>query len=410
MKTVGTAVSCVKMEVEKCKWKYGKQAPVMFMIDDFANKYMADKLDGDYVGADWGGRCRQPHSLYEFLQKKIFSDFPYVKMTLFLVVGRREAFIANGKPSVSRRIDETPEFADFLREITEDERFEVAYHGYTHGKLQEDYLTQEWITFTSLEEACQTIEKSKKLYHRVTGKKFYGGKYCGYEFNEFSDASISKSGFEWWCRHWDGNIYIHRSAGVENLNIEEFSGCVDIPSTVDGGLLSLLNIQKFISRNYLRAIYYLFKYGLTIERILDRLVQNGMVVNIQEHSSPIREDEKHQSPNVVDDISNIRYILRYLKRYDLWYATGHEIAEYWKTYQNTTVLLDGNWVVVAVEKTELVGKSIWIALRWSNKKESKKGKYLLRSEIGTDIEGTNYNDKIIFEIKLKQNRERFKLI
>lgn len=393
------------MKVEKCKWKYGKQAPVMFMIDDFANKYMIDKLDGDYVGADWGGRCKKTHSLYKFLEREIFLDFPYVKMTLFLVVGRREAFIANGKPSVSRRIDENPEFATFLRELAEDERFEVAYHGYTHGKLLEKYLTQEWLTFSSLEEANQTIEKSKGLYYGVTGKKFYGGKYCGYESNEFSDESISQSGFEWWCRHWDANILTHHNTGVENLELEMFGErCVDIPSTVDGSLLSLRCISQFASRNYLRALYYLFKYGLTIERILDRLARNGQVINIQEHSSPMREDEKHQMPNLVDDIGNIRYMLRYLKKYDLWYATGHEIVEYWKTYQNTSVLLEGGYVIVTVEKPELIGKTLWITL--SEQKNGGKD-ICLKSETGTVVEGVKCKDEILFEITLKQVQEHF---
>ena len=392
------------MRAEKCKWKYGKQAPVMFMIDDFANKYMTDRLEGDYVGADWGGRCRAPHSLYEFLEQNIFRDFPYLKMTLFLVVGRREAFIAGGKPSVSRRIDENPEFANFLRELSKDERFEVAFHGYTHGKILDKYLTQEWLTFSSLEEACWTIGMCRDIYRQVTGKEFHGGKYCGYEYNDFSDESISSSCFEWWCRHWDGSLFTRRDTGVESLDLEQFGGVVDIPSTVDGALFSLRDIGGIFKYGYKKAVYYKLRYGLTVESILDNLVRNGQVINIQEHSSPMREDGKHQEPNLVDDISNIRYILKYLQKYDLWYATGHEIAEYWKTYQNTTVSLENGQVVVVAEKPEAVGNTLWIAL---SEPDSGAGRLRLRSKAGEIVEGTRNGDKDLFEIKLKRDRESF---
>ena len=396
------------MQVEKCKWKYGKQAPVMFMIDDFANKYMTDRLDGNYVGADWGGRCKAPNSLYEFLQDKIFRDFPYVKMTLFLVVGRREALMANGKPSVSRRIDENAEFIDFLNELARDERFEVAYHGYTHGKLLgEKYLTQEWMTFTSLEEACQTIGMGKEIYRKVTGQEFYGGKYCGYEYNDFSDESIARSGFAWWCRHWDAALFTGKRTGAEKLDLEEFQGVVDIPSTVDGGLTSLRDLRAFPGRAYLKAFYYWLKYGVTMEQVLNRLIQSGQVINIQEHSSPMREDDKHQRPNLVDDIGNIRYMLRYLKKYDLWYATGHEIAEYWKTYQNTSVSIEGGYVIVTAKKPEVIEKTLWITL--SEPRKQGKGIYL-KSEAATVVEGIKYKDRILFEITLKQEQERFLLV
>ena len=396
------------MRVEKCKWKYGKQAPVMFMIDDFANKYMTDKLNGNYVGADWGGRCKAPNSLYEFLQENIFRDFPYVKMTLFLVVGRREVFITDGKPSVSRRIDENPEFVAFLNKLAQDGRFEVAYHGYTHGKLLgEKYLTQEWKTFVSLDEACQTIEKSRDIYRKVTGKEFYGGKYCGYESNEFSDESIARSGFEWWCRHYDGNLFIHRELGTENLNLEEFQGVVDIPSTVDGGLASLRDWRSLLSRAYLRAVYYRFKYGVTMEKILDELIQNGQIISIQEHSSPIREDDKHQRPNLVDDIGIIHYILQYLKKYDLWYATGHEIAEYWKTYQYTDITLINDRIIIKVKKEEIIGSYIWIKLAG---KYEKRTDYTLISKYGDKIRPVKVNECCSFEIKLEKKKNEFLII
>lgn len=380
----------------------------MFMIDDFANKYMTDKSGGDYIGSDWGGRCKKPNSLYDFLQRNIFDEFPYVKMTLFLVVGRREAFIENGKPSVSRRINEDPEFEDFLRELAADERFELAYHGCTHGELRAGHFTQEWLTYSSLEEACQTVEMGKDIYYGVTGGNFYGGKYCGYESNEFSDASIAQTGFEWWCRHWDGALFTHRDTGVEDLEPAEFQGVVDIPSTVNGALFSLRQIQNIASKSYLRGIYYLLRYGLTAEGILDGLVKKSQIINIQEHSSPMREDEKHQMPNVVDDISNLQYILRYLKRYDLWYATGHEIAEYWKVWRHTSVTLDNERVVVAVDRPETMGGLVWVSLSESDGTLDE-GLYL-RSDDGRLVTGIKSGKRLLFEIPLTREQESFLLV
>ena len=61
---------------------------------------------------------------------------------VFLVVGKKTPFITDVKLSVSRRINENPEFVTFLNELAQDGRFEVAYRGYPHGKLLgEKYLT-----------------------------------------------------------------------------------------------------------------------------------------------------------------------------------------------------------------------------------------------------------------------------
>lgn len=343
------------MKVEKCKWKYGKQAPLVLLMDDLANKYMTNRANGNYIGADWGGKCKEPYSWYSFVYKYLLRDYPYIKMTCFLVVGRREELIKRGKSNWSFPIDYNEEFISFLNELVNDNHFEIAYHGYTHGSLSDEGFIQEWISYKDLDEAIETITKGKMLFQRVTGQTFRGGKYCGYESNNFSDESIVRSDFEYWCRHWDAGVFSKRGNGAENLSIERFDGVVDIPSTVDTHLFSLRKFCFLQPKAYLRAIYYKFRYGIDIEGVIDYLAQNGMVISLQSHTSPIREDNKRQTPNVIDDIVNIRYILDYVKKYDLWYATCAEISDYFNSYEATALQIDSNMVHVRIDTKGISG-------------------------------------------------------
>lgn len=337
------------MKIEKCKWKYGKQAPLVIMMDDLANKYMTDQKNGDYIGADWGGRCKKKNSWYGFIEKNIFQKYPYVKMTCFLVTGRREDSIKNGKRNITLPIDANEEFKEFLLELIRSERVELAYHGYTHGKIFEEKFIQEWSMYRTLSEALKFIEKGKQLYQKTTGEKFRGGKYCGYAKNDFSDESIIKSGFDYWCRHWDANVLKGRGTGIESLELDFFEQVVDIPSTIDGSLCSLKQIKNLCSRKYVKALYYLFRYHLTLEGIVDSLVSKNQVLSIQSHTSPMREDDKRQSPNVIDDIKNIQYILEYVKRYDIWYATCEEISDYFRVYSSVDVKCHDNEILLNIK-------------------------------------------------------------
>lgn len=53
-------------------WQTG---PFMFMIDDFANKYMTDKLDGNYVGSDWAEDAKRQFLSTIFYRKRFFGNF-----------------------------------------------------------------------------------------------------------------------------------------------------------------------------------------------------------------------------------------------------------------------------------------------------------------------------------------------
>lgn len=338
------------MKVEKCKWKYGKQAPLVIMMDDLANKYMVDKKNGAYIGADWGGRCKEKNSWYDFIQSSIFLKYPYVKMTCFLVTGRREDIIKGGKPNITLPINAGEKFKTFLMELKQDKRIELAYHGYTHGKILDGKFVQEWNTYQTISEALEYIEKGLSAYQEVTGEKLQGGKYCGYARNNFSDESIIKSRFDYWCRHWDADILKGKGTGIESLEADFFGEVVDIPSTIDGSLCSLKQLGNLLSKKYIRALYYLLRYRLTIEQIIDSLVSKGQILSIQSHTSPIREDNKRQFPNIVDDIKNIQYILDYVKKYDIWYATCKEINDYFRIYSAIDIQSNNNEITVVVKE------------------------------------------------------------
>ena len=52
------------------------------------------------------------------------------------------------------------------------------------------------------------------------------------------------------------------------------------------------------------------------------------VIAIAEHIAPVRPDGLIQTPNIVDDMAELRRLFGYLSGKDVWHATGSEIASY----------------------------------------------------------------------------------
>ena len=63
-------------------------------------------------------------------------------------------------------------------------------------------------------------------------------------------------------------------------------------------------------------------------RQIDLLLARRQVIAIAEHIAPVRPDGLIQTPNIVDDMGELRRLFRYLGGQDVWYATGSEIASY----------------------------------------------------------------------------------
>lgn len=352
------------MKVLKSKWKNAAESPVIFMIDDLANKYIKlNDSEKNMVGCDWGAKAFEENSFYSILKKELLDRFPHLKVTMFLVVGRREPIIEKGHNFYSDSIDANEKIRNFIKMLSNNERIELAYHGYTHGKHHGNDIyafKEEWETFKNLEEAVKEIKKGKELYEKVTGNKFSGGKYCGYKYLDFSDESIIKSDFLWWCRHWDGNLFFSKNDKF-SFDLEEFSGVVDIPSTIDGSFYSIKNYKKIFTKKYLKSLYLLLKNKMTIESQIKYLINNNLVLSIQEHTAPYRVDDRIQYPNIISDKENLVYILNYLKSFNLWYATCGEVANYYKTYKYTTLEQKNDKIIVKCEE-EVNGQELTVLL------------------------------------------------
>lgn len=329
------------MNVEICKWYRDAVAPVVFMVDDFCNVWVDTNGSGSIEpGEDWGYARRGEGSSLVFLEEEILKDFPEVKVTFFLPVGIRSGVIANPTiSSVSKMINCDSETKAFFRSVGDDPRYEVAYHGTTHGTPGPEAkgFIQEWDCFESLDQALATIRVGKEIFKEVFGAYPRGGKYCGYVSNRFSDESIDKSGFAWWCRYSNVGLYEYEKCTIggqdynplTNFDVKYFgsSDVVDVPTTLIGGLLTSIfhpgDNWKGIVKRILRPL--LLKMKL---RKLDFLLENKLVICIQEHIAPSRVDGRKQMPNIFDDVESLRLILQYLKKGRVWYCTCSELARY----------------------------------------------------------------------------------
>jgi hypothetical protein len=266
-----------------------------------------------------------------------------MKVTFFTPVGKRSDAITGSEiKSISDSINATNKSKKFFKILQNDERFEIAYHGITHGvpgKATKNFI-QEWESYKTLNEALTTINRGKEIYKNVMGVFPNGGKYCGYISNEFSDESIDKSGFKWWCRSYnraalDGcneTTFCGKDKNpISSFNVKFFgeNKVVDIPTTISGSLLnSVFQPTKGI-KGILKKILKPLIIRWKLKKI-DYLLANNLVISIQEHVSPSRNDGKRQIPNIFDDKESLKVIFKYLKKKNVWYCTCSELAEWIK--------------------------------------------------------------------------------
>lgn len=329
------------MHAEICKWYGGADSPVLFMIDDLANTWVDSNHNGTLdPGEDWGYFRNEENSSFAFLNEKILKAFPELKVTFFVPVGTRAGMLKDSLfPQTSKPINSDEESKRFYRSIHQHPKFELAYHGTTHGTpgARAADFVQEWAGFGSVEEAVGTIERGIEIYREAVGDSPRGGKYCGYISNDYSDESIAETGFTWWCRYWNRGVP-EGAKGVgtgqdcdprTNFDVKRFgrSKVLDIPSTVNGELL------KGICKNdpsIKGAIKRLLRKPLVRWKLrqIDYLIKHRLVISVQEHMAPSRDDGKRQTPNIWDDLESLLGIFHYLKDKNVWYCTGSELADY----------------------------------------------------------------------------------
>lgn len=321
------------MKVIKAKWFNNADSPVVLMIDDLNNLWFDLNKNGySDIGEDWGYLRELPHSSFSFLRKNLLNKFPEIKITFFTVVGNPIICKHEDGKIYSGKINENSASLKFFKTIHNSNNFEIAYHGFTHGAIKDGKYFHEWLTFNSVKEALKNIEKGQKICKEVFGKQLKGGKYPGYASNIYSDESIDKAGFFWWCRKFTYNDFLEAGNDYSVFEIKTFGEkkIVDFPSTVSPSILPKNPIEKAI-KFILRNPY------LSLKAYLENLLGNKQVISIQEHAGAIKANGRRQFPNIIDDMSVLQYIFSFLRRKNVWYATCSEIVNYYIAFNSTRV-------------------------------------------------------------------------
>ena len=321
------------MEVTKAKWFNDADAPVVLMVDDLDNLWFDLDSNGRLnLGEDWGYWQDLQASSFALLRESLLDQFPEIKVTFFTVVG--DPFICEYRFGKVHRgaINSDNRAAEFFRRIHYSPNFEIAYHGLTHGTICDGRYIHEWCSFNSVEEALRDIEEGQKICQEVFGERLKGGKYPGYASNIYSDESIDKAGFLWWCRRWTYDDFLKAGNDYSVFEMKTFgkNKVVDFPSTVNPSIPPRNPIKKVASL-ILRRPYK------SLKAHLDGLLRNKKVISVQEHAGAIKANGIRQSPNVIDDMPVLQYIFSYLRGKNVWYATCSEIANYYIAFTSTQI-------------------------------------------------------------------------
>jgi hypothetical protein len=301
----GTVVAH-RLAVEKVKWRDDARSPVMLGIDDLTNAWHSHAgAAGWDSGGDWGGGLAGPGSALAFLEARLLKDFPEARVTFFTVAGPISAYTHHQPFSHAAPIDADDESRQFFRSLSQDPRFELAYHGLNHGTagVRTPDFVQEWRGFPSVAAAVAQTRSGLAIFARATGAVPKGGKYGGYDYNEWAEDALNEIGFLWWCRDW-------------------------MPRDADGRVADPYYEPQLFGRNLVVALPSTIHGHFWDRRQIDRLLAHGQIISIAEHIAPVRPDGLVQTPNIVDDIDELRRLYAHLRGKNVWHATGTEIASY----------------------------------------------------------------------------------
>jgi len=321
-------------------WPDDAESPVCLMIDDFTDGWIDEDGSGRPLGRnDWGAGLDAPGSSFRFLADGLLSEFPEIRTTFFVPVARVEDVRPPRFPLAFRPIDERPEFVAFLRRLDADPRFELAYHGKEHGRpgpSASDYLP-EFELYGSVAEAVSALRAGEQIWKGALGRRPEGGKYPAYATGLHGDEAVDVAGYTWWCRQWDAGL---ASGDDPVLGAPRFfgpSGVVDLPSTVNGGALTLPPLIR-TPRHQLEDWIGMRLLGRRrLDAQLDRLLAARAVISVQEHITSSRPDGDTQRPNLYDDVASLRHVFARLRTRRVWHATCGEIVAYFRSREATRV-------------------------------------------------------------------------
>ena len=166
---------------------------------------------------DWGGGLSEKGSLYQYITDTFLTWFPETRGTFFFPIADHALM----NPNANYELDYNRNFAAQQKFIeTCSEFFEIAYHGTSHGRYcypEKCGLVDNWeqefsyLTMDDVARLRTSINQVEKCY----GIHMTGGKYPGYEKNEFASEIVEALGFRWWAADSD---MIDRKCG-ENRHI-----------------------------------------------------------------------------------------------------------------------------------------------------------------------------------------------
>ena len=295
-----------RLVVRKAAWLDDAHSPVVLMVDDLTNAWHSRAPGGQWEhGGDWGGGLDRPGSALRFLEDRLMKSFPEARVTFFTVAGPISAYTRHQPFSYTAPLDVNAASREFFTALASDPRFELAYHGYNHGTPGEstDRFIQEWQGFPSRDAAVAQTKQGLDIFARAIGSVPRGGKYGGWEYNGHAEGAVDDSGFIWWCRDWMPRDITDSIA--DDYYEPQFFGSnrvVALPSTVHGHFWD--------------------------PRQIDRLLRHRQLIAIEEHIAPLRPDGLVQTPNIVDDMEELRRLYQYLRGKNVWHANGTAIASY----------------------------------------------------------------------------------
>lgn len=296
----------MRLCVEKSRWLHDAQSPVMLMIDDLTNAWHNHSGAGVWqAGGDWGGGHDRPGSALRMLQDGLLRAYPEVRTTFFTVGGPISAYTHHEPFSYAAPLDANEASIQFFRMVAADPRFELAYHGYNHGTPGDrtERFVQEWRGFESCDAAVAQTKRGLDIFLRALGSRPVGGKYGGWDYNGVAEAAVDASGFLWWCRDW-------------------------MPRDVTDRVSDAYYEPQFFGPNFVVALPSTLHGHFWDTRQVDLLLARRQVISIEEHIAPVRPDRQVQTPNIADDMDQLRRLYGYLRGKNVWHATGTEIASY----------------------------------------------------------------------------------
>jgi hypothetical protein len=295
-----------RLIVDKAHWLNDAGSPVVLMIDDLTNAWHNRQAAGSWEhGGDWGAGGHRSGSALQFLEDRLLREYPEVRATFFTVAGPISAYTWHQPFGYAAPMDADAESRKFFSDLAADPRFELAYHGYNHGtpgETSETFL-QEWRGFPSRAEAVAQTQRGLAIFANAIGSRPRGGKYGGWDYNEFADGAVDECGFLWWCRDWT-------------------------PRDVARAVADAYYEPQFFGRNMVVALPSTIHGHFWDPRQVDVLLAKRQIISIEEHIAPIRPDGRVQTPNIVDDIDDLRRLYQHLRGRSVWHANATDIASY----------------------------------------------------------------------------------